>query len=53
MTFIGVIYLWEDSRGPECSHLLTREHFLEAGASQGPVQGVSLSHIPDVLLQPT
>lgn len=47
-----MIYLLENSRGLGCSRLLWQEHFLEAGASRGPLQGVFLSHIPDVLLQP-
>lgn len=46
-----MIYLLENSRGLEWSRLLWQEHFLEAGASQGPLQGVFLLHIPDVLLQ--
>lgn len=52
LTPIAVIYLLENSRGLECSRLLWQEHFLEAGASQGPLQGVFLLHIPHVLLQP-
>lgn len=48
-----MIYLLGNSRGLECSLLLLQEHFLEAGASRGPLQGVFLWHIPDVLLQLT
>lgn len=53
LTLVSVIYLLESSRGLECSRLLIRGHFLEAGAWRGPGQGVFLSHIPDVLLQLT
>lgn len=53
LTLVSVIYLLESSQGLECSHLLIRGHFLEAGAWRGPRQGVFLSHIPDVLLQLT